>query len=753
MVDSVKQAHPAAVDSRVNAALEELLSLSSRQKRLLTLLSGVDFTEDDKVLWAEEVKRERKLKASQLSFIIGLDFENESKAPIQRLSFQPFQRALCQKLYHARALTTDAEDAHAKLVMDTIAKVCNDWSVILHEHGSSVYVRKQQRFFSDLQRECAAVPRLRAERDTPRQRHLSYLLAVQKFFEPLGPQKVPRQLTWNFLRNPWYLMAVSDTCLSVIRLQNGREIHRSNHSSAEASLSYQLVLFKLSRGAHQTLSGAAKMVGLRGSSSDSPIESDDLIIRLTSLSTLELFWRWSGHAVQPDRAPLATPASQVFIKDSTSQDLYLQAGVVAISKEHCWFACWAQSGVNVLVVCDLISLKSSVLEQHAARADFDDWEIFGLVAAGNLLFAGNDDKITVYKIARDGPVIAGVLLCSQRFELFKLYIHIEDFVVRDGLLAILLHANLPLNDGAFNSRVDVFPIDPIDLSIQPLQQLYGKFAGMDMGGDYIITLSLQGVVEIWPCQGALGCLMRFNDLGTMVTVFALNKGIQARMIQLREQVQRNTEGVHDTVVASDHQWSEEAAVISPTEAEVVADELWASSVGGTPQMPSTRGDSIVLLSFDRCTKELEDALIASPPSLALSGRGHDVKPSWAGGAKIFVEEITAVHLEPPAFDGELRPWHVILREIEEEALWDALQGLPIRYKKIKPCSGRVALPDVVSLMNGSDEGSHEHLFEDEVSDNPASSQNTFQVQPYRVVRTFIEIDIPSKIDSRSVRSA
>lgn len=445
----------------------------------------------------------------------------------------------------------------------------------------------------------------------------------------------------------------------------------------------------------------------------------------------------------------------MLIKESTSQDLSLRAGFVAISQEHCWFACWAQSGTNVLVVCDLISSKSSVLEQHAARVGFDDWEIFGLVAAGNLLFAGNDAKMNVYKIVRDGPLIAGVLLCSQSFELFKLYTHIEHFLVQDDLLAILHHANLPLSNPHFDSRVDVFPIEPIDLSLQPLQQLYGKFAGMDLGGDYIITFNLQGVVEVWPCKGTACCLMRLDDLGTMVAVFTLTKEIHARFKQLREHMRNDAERAQGTVVTSDQQWSEEAAVITPREATAVTDELWASSVGDDLQMSPARGESgdgVLLLTFDRCTKELEDALIDSPPSRAALGRGHDVKPSWAGGAKIFVEEVTAAHLEPPAFDGELRPWHVIVREVEQEALWEALRGLPIRYKKTKPHSGRVALPGVVSLLNVSDEGSCGALHE-EVSEKSASSESAFQVLPYRVVRTFIHIDIPGRIDSRTVQSA
>merc|ERR1712110_714769 len=52
------------------------------------------------------------------------------------------------------------------------------------------------------------------------------------------------------------------------------------------------------------------------------------------------------------------------------------------------------------------------------------------------------------------------------------------------------------------------------------------------------------------------------------------------------------------------------------------------------------GTRCVMLCFNRHPKEFEQALLHSDPARRLVERGVNVKPVWARGAKIFVENLT-----------------------------------------------------------------------------------------------------------------
>jgi hypothetical protein len=198
------------------------------------------------------------------------------------------------------------------------------------------------------------------------------------------------------------------------------------------------------------------------------------------------------------------------------------------------------------------------------------------------------------------------------------------------------------------------------------------------------------------------------------------------------------------------------AEISPREAEECQRIAWETSIeehatrlaNGSVGQISQNETSVIMLTFDRCTKELEDAILASPPAKAALERGVDVKPAWAGGAKIFTSEVTPARFEAPTFEGDLRPWHVVLCEADEPALLKALEQLPVRYKKLKPQQGRTALPSAFSLFDGSEFSDDSESDEEEEQ----TSNDATKVVPYRVVRTFIHVDITPKAELRSVQS-
>lgn len=198
---------------------------------------------------------------------------------------------------------------------------------------------------------------------------------------------------------------------------------------------------------------------------------------------------------------------------------------------------------------------------------------------------------------------------------------------------------------------------------------------------------------------------------------------------------------------------EAAAVIEPEEAAATSAELWASGVerlspftaGPLPGLGPSSGQRAVLLTFSRCPRELEEAILGSPPAQEARARGVDVRPAWACGAKVLLEGLDPADLAAPLGGEPLRLQHVVLREADEPALMAALQRLPVRIRKLKPGAGRVPLPEDLSVFAVS---SGE---EDDLGDESAGS--LAEAISYRVERTFIHVPIPGAAeDTRTIRT-
>merc|ERR1711862_322045 len=116
---------------------------------------------------------------------------------------------------------------------------------------------------------------------------------------------------------------------------------------------------------------------------------------------------------------------------------------------------------------------------------------------------------------------------------------------------------------------------------------------------------------------------------------------------------------------------------------------------------------IIILAFNRFREDVEKALLESLVARRAVARGLNIQPDWAGGAKVFVQGLGPENFEAPTIVGELRPWHVVVLEEEEEGILSALEELPHRYVKLNSSSGRRVVPNMLSLMEVSSEGSHD----------------------------------------------
>lgn len=228
------------------------------------------------------------------------------------------------------------------------------------------------------------------------------------------------------------------------------------------------------------------------------------------------------------------------------------------------------------------------------------------------------------------------------------------------------------------------------------------------------------------------------------------------------QVSAEMEEVTDGVPHIDH---DPAAIIDPEEASQVSAELWAGSIERLSEHVEVNTDSangrqlrVLLLTFGRHPKELEDAIEASDLAQVALRAGVDIKPVWANVAKILAEGIDPSQLEPPTVPDEgLKPYHVVLWEKDEEALLDGLRHLPYNFRKLNPGSrGRTIVPNEVSLFSMSSSSSSSS------PDTPlslAGSASLGDVQgtdddaevEITIKNTFIHVTL-APVDTRSIRT-
>jgi len=136
--------------------------------------------------------------------------------------------------------------------------------------------------------------------------------------------------------------------------------------------------------------------------------------------------------------------------------------------------------------------------------------------------------------------------------------------------------------------------------------------------------------------------------------------------------------VEQQEVIQDIQHGEPSAFIPPGEASEIVHEQWATSreLEATSSRPPP-GKEIVVFALTKHSKTVEDLLLHSPLAQSLIDEGVDVKPAWAGGAKVFVKSITSSDAaELRATFGQhvgLGPCHVVVEAGDEPKVRAALR--------------------------------------------------------------------------------
>lgn len=146
---------------------------------------------------------------------------------------------------------------------------------------------------------------------------------------------------------------------------------------------------------------------------------------------------------------------------------------------------------------------------------------------------------------------------------------------------------------------------------------------------------------------------------------------------------------------------------------------------------------ITLVGFNPFSKEFEDALLQSDIAQRLVTRGVDVKPSWAHGAKIFVDNVEKASLEQAGVTiRDLRHWHVLV--LDEDVPWVESIMRKVVGRKSRVRSARSVYLDVTSALPGD-------LDVAEQIEGKGESP-TYDVY---VCRTFVHVPKPKMISPRT----
>lgn len=214
--------------------------------------------------------------------------------------------------------------------------------------------------------------------------------------------------------------------------------------------------------------------------------------------------------------------------------------------------------------------------------------------------------------------------------------------------------------------------------------------------------------------------------------------------------------------------SEPVAMIAPPEAAAVVAERWATGVEWlTTRQSCTNGDAlprsevnrrdILVLEFSRDPQSFDEVLLHTSLAHDMQAAGVDVQPSWANGAKIFVEGLRPDMLEEARL--ELKPRHVVVYEGDEAYVLSALDSLPSKARpRLKPSAPAAVVPgdrDPCLLQDASAPTPSSSSQSSEQPD-PSSTPSAYpgdrgDGSSYVVVvrHTFVHVSIPDRSPRRS----
>jgi len=215
--------------------------------------------------------------------------------------------------------------------------------------------------------------------------------------------------------------------------------------------------------------------------------------------------------------------------------------------------------------------------------------------------------------------------------------------------------------------------------------------------------------------------------------------------------------------------SDPPTLIDQQESAQIAEERWASCIDYLQERHESSGanpgQNVVVLTFSRASAELDAVLMQSVPAQSAILSGVDIKPNWAGGAKIFVPNV-GPDIDMPWLD-HLLPSNVIMYEDDVADLMEALrEALAYRIMKRKPyAAGLCYVPKEGSLMAVSSDASKSSgsnlggFPKATVWSEPGSSSTlvantdvfqSFPVIEYTVKGTFVHFDIGDRsVSSRA----
>lgn len=523
---------------------------------------------------------------------------------------------------------------------------------------------------------CARMPHMLPS-TTLRTLHLSLLRSVGH--DAIGNC---RKIIWQFVRNPDLLLIKQNCSVSIVSLQTGNVVSTVIIEYIHAQVFTALIW------------GPTVAVTSR-------------------VSSWPEDWTWS-----PGPYVENILQGKTFVVHGPNSAEHFCMRLIAVSVDKGWAACMVGEDVW------LARPAENGCVEHWSRCLTNEFHFSCgcvIIAHGDLLmcigFMGDaHSQVSVHKVSLANDSVATEWLCSTHFEkrdafsgqVFAVQGNTMAFVVERGLMWLPLYQETGFD---FNG----------------CRQIGGCFDAVALTADFVISKTIQHVVEIRALQGSMRVLLRIDGMGKLDGTYSwpasrksdirillenqFNSGSKASgdmkstisassrdVVSHPAEAQNGTAGRQADTVAASRQ--EDAAVVRKEDAAVGRTEdaelehaLEQSNEDAVTQecahiaeallcsRQDTPADDAVVLRLSTRTAEIITALLESPalePALQrVQQAGCEVSPPWANGALLLMpltfEMVTEVGLQ-------LRAHHIISLRCDVGLIKNALAIIPRRRR-------------------------------------------------------------------------
>jgi len=161
---------------------------------------------------------------------------------------------------------------------------------------------------------------------------------------------------------------------------------------------------------------------------------------------------------------------------------------------------------------------------------------------------------------------------------------------------------------------------------------------------------------------------------------------------------------------------------------------------------------IQVLGFSRTPAEFHQALGDSAFAKRFLDAGQTLQPAWANGAFIFVEGLVENDLIAAKLEFPLQPWHVVLKDGDEQQIFSILNSLKLKYQarpRIKQSQTQALTLRRAAADNDTTATSSQALSEHIMTEAAADTNLNDDDFAVEYDKTMVHIRLPKQITPRT----